>query len=650
MPKRRHFRLAILGLLLLSACDTVRIPGDKGQPPLRNADYFLEAAKSSSGTRAALMRLSASELLLEDKRNVEALNVLEGLRSAPLSEEDRQKLYLLLAEAQLRLERPVDALVSLESVPRVSSLNNTQKKQRLQMQTQAYSMNFQPVEAAASLVALQSLLNSVERLANEDAIWKLLRGLNLDTLGAGRQKSTSAELNGWLDLAILRVRHGTDPDQLPRVLLDWRQRYASHPANLRLPEELSFALDAKRLSFNKLAVLLPMTGRLSSTGRVIRDGLMMAYYNDNSPTKPAEVVVYDSAQGDINLTYQRAVNEGADVIVGPLDRDQVQKIATLPTLLVPTLSLNLVENLHAPLSFYQFGLPIEDEAKQVATRALSSYRNAVIITNNDALGDRANVTMQKWFERGEGKILTSLRIHDEKQVEPLVEQALGVDASKRRAKTLQQILGIELGSQPRRRQDVEVILLAAKPSTARRIKPYLNFYFAQDIPVFATSYLYSGQPDISRDKDLTGIEFPEAPWLINADDPLNQYRREASALWPQATTTQARFFALGHDAYMLTPELQRLQAFADFRLQGLTGKLRMDKQGRIARSMPWAKFRDGRAVGIGMMENPVLEAQLQEAEQLEAQLKQEEAQNAETDVELIPPPTLTPEMPPNPRP
>lgn len=631
MPKPGLFRLLILSSLLLTACETMRMPGDQGQPPLRNADYFLEAAKSSSGTRAALMRLSASELLLAENRNAEAVRVLEGLRSAPLSEADQQKLYLMLAEAQLRVERPVEALNALTTLPRADRLSNKQQRERYALLSRAYAANFQPVEAAEALVQLQEYFNSVERLSNENAIWELLRGLNQETLTSGRLQSKDTELHGWLDLALLRVRHGTDPDQLPRVLLDWRQRYPEHPANRRLPEELSVALTAKRFDINRLAVMLPMTGRLAATGRMIRDGLMMAYYQDQHPEKPNEIVFYDSAIGDIGQTYQRAITEGADVVIGPLEREHVQKVAASPSILVPTLALNLVDPMQPPLSFYQFGLPVETEARQVATRALSNYRQVVIITNNDVLGDRANVTMQKWIERGEGVVLNNIRIHDEKQVEPLIEQALGVDASKRRARQLQQILGIEVTSQPRRRQDIEVILLAAKPSTARRIKPYLNFYFAQDIPVLATSYLYSGQPDPGRDADLNGIEFLEAPWLTESSDYLNEQRRQVKALWPTATTTQARYFALGHDAYQIAPELQRLQAFSDFSLTGLSGKLRMDRQGRLSRALPWARFRDGRAIGIGMMENPVLEAELQEAEQREAEvLKAQQAAEGET--------------------
>ena len=48
---------------------------------------------------------------------------------------------------------------------------------------------------------------------------------------------------------------------------------------------------------------------------------------------------YDSA-GSVGGAYQKAVSEGADYVVGPLDRDQVSALFAQGNLPVPVLALN----------------------------------------------------------------------------------------------------------------------------------------------------------------------------------------------------------------------------------------------------------------------------------------------------------------------
>ncbi|HBM24713.1 MAG TPA: hypothetical protein DD411_14230, partial [Alcanivorax sp.] len=47
--------------------------------------------------------------------------------------------------------------------------------------------------------------------------------------------------------------------------------------------------------------------------------------------------------------------------------------------------------------------------------------------------------------------------------------------------------------------------LVADPNEGRQIKPALNFHYARDLPVFATSHLYNGTPAPRRDQDLDGV-------------------------------------------------------------------------------------------------------------------------------------------------
>ncbi|NQD39053.1 hypothetical protein HPT27_18710 [Permianibacter sp. IMCC34836] len=598
--------VSLVAMPLTGCVDDLRVQSPDDHPPLRNADYFLQAAKSATGTRAALMRLSAGELLLNEQRNDQAVEVLESLKDQPLSEDDRQRLHRARGQALLNVGRFSEAVAALELVPRPDRMDRDDYRHFLQLKVDALVGDRRPVEAAATRLVLGNQLDRSERPANEQAIWQLLKPLNYDTLFQYRSQIQSGLLAGWLDLALLYQRYSRTPDGLPQALSQWQARYPTHPAASNLPEELSRAAQANRIEVGQVALLLPLSGRLAATGRIVRDGFLAGYYGGGDADPSLRIRVYDSAGGDFVTLYRQAVADGAGAVIGPLVKEQLLQLSALGALPVPTLAMNMTDdpNQRADLLF-QFGLPVEDEAEQVATRALTSFRQAMIVSNQDAVGDRAAQTMQQAFEAGGGTVLANIKLGNDKEIEASVAAMLGVDSSRQRMKALQQTLGKELGFQVRRRQDIEVILLTVKPTSARQLKPFLNLYRGEDIPILATSQLFGGQPQPQLDEELNGIEFCDVPWLLDSGDATTAERQRIAGLWPAATGSQGRLFALGYDAWRLLPELTRLSAFPDYRVSGLSGLLRIDEFGRVHRALPWARFRDGRPVATQAATEPL---------------------------------------------
>jgi len=77
------------------------------------------------------------------------------------------------------------------------------------------------------------------------------------------------------------------------------------------------------------------------------------------------------------------VDEGAELIIGPLGREQVSQLSALEQLPVPTLAVNYSEDSEPAGNLYQFGLSAEDEARQVAQRAwVEGHRTAMILTTD----------------------------------------------------------------------------------------------------------------------------------------------------------------------------------------------------------------------------------------------------------------------------
>src|SRR5690606_34630455 len=87
----------------------------------------------------------------------------------------------------------------------------------------------------------------------------------------------------------------------------------------------------------KLAVLLPLTGDLSRAALPVRDGLLAGYYAENR--QRPEIVFHDTA-GGVDAAYDQATAAGADFVVGPLGRDEVDALFARASLPVPVLAPN----------------------------------------------------------------------------------------------------------------------------------------------------------------------------------------------------------------------------------------------------------------------------------------------------------------------
>ena len=148
---------------------------------------------------------------------------------------------------------------------------------------------------------------------------------------------------------------------------------------------------------------------------------------------------------------------------------------------------------------------------------------------------------------------------------------------------------------PVRRTDVDFLFLAATPQQAQQIKPTLAFQYAGDVPVYATSHLFTGAHTQAQMLDLEGIRFCETPWLLNTSSPLQQ---QVSSQWPQAGGSLGRLYAMGADAYQLASHLEQLKALPDTRIEGLSGTLSLGAGQRVQRQLPWAEFRGGQIIPL----------------------------------------------------
>ncbi|OUS01755.1 hypothetical protein A9Q81_09255 [Gammaproteobacteria bacterium 42_54_T18] len=485
-----------------------------------------------------------------------------------------------------------------------------------------------PVNANTAKTPLDLIHNSLKleksRSHNTQQIWLNLTALDAEELLPLSLSAAFDETKGWFQLAWLFRAHQDNLDSQISELNHWLTLYPEHPAASPLPESLAILSQLVQQRPNKIALLLPQKGPYLPASRAIQNGFLAAHYTDtkNADTKsvnskPAfietsrthqnqttlQIRVYDSSNTDTFIdTYQQAVLDGAELIIGALQKKNVKALQHYSRydesqlekggLPVPTIALNRADNeTQSPANLFQFGLSPDDEARQVATHALEyEYKNAAVLYPDSAWGERVfNTFNEQWTKFG-GTTTASATFDNKGNYSSAIKQMLMIQQSQSRANQLKRMLGIPFEFQPRRRQDIDFVFILASPKQARQIKPLLDFHYAADLPVYATSHIYSGKPKASKDRDINGVEFCDIPWLLTTPTETQQNLNQA---WPNTASRYRRLNALGVDAYRLHARIQLLTGVPGARFFGATGILSLSPKNLILRELNWAKIKKG---------------------------------------------------------
>jgi hypothetical protein len=343
-----------------------------------------------------------------------------------------------------------------------------------------------------------------------------------------------------------------------------------------------------------VALIMPITGRLASAGVSLREGFMTAFYH-TPVERRLHVRIYDTNELGVPAAVAQATREGAQLIVGPLTREQVIAAAAITGARAPILALNFLPTATpVPPAFYQFALSPEDEAREVARHVIADgHRAGVALVPSGDWGNRVLTAFSQELQAGGGTLLAQSPIDiGLTDYSPEIMQVLGLSDSRARAKRLESVLGIKLDAEPRPRGDVEFIFAASQVNTARLLLPQLRFHYVGGIPTYATSDSY--EPSPSANQDLDGLIFPDMPWILGSE--LAESVRDAVRVaWPNEAAPRNRLFAFGFDAYLLAAALQGEPGTTQLDVQGLTGRLSLDAQHRVHRELEWGEIHNGQA-------------------------------------------------------
>lgn len=197
---------------------------------------------------------------------------------------------------------------------------------------------------------------------------------------------------------------------------------------------------------------------------------------------------------------------------------------------------------------------------------------------------------QEEFLQDDRQIVAALRFPESQNDHGTVlQRALKIDESKARKRSVENTLQTRLEFEPVRRDDVDVIFMAANTTQARLIRPQLKFHDAGSIPVYATGRVYSGQPDPARNRDMDGVRFPATRWQLE-----HPGREDIPGISSIRGGSLSELFALGQDAWNVLPWLKLMSKDPGFKFPGQSGDYSDAHGGTLKRQPAWAEFSRGR--------------------------------------------------------
>ncbi|WP_323815353.1 penicillin-binding protein activator [Cellvibrio sp. NN19] len=597
----------------LASCSSNAPKSDQGkssaaktQSAKPSASALLKQANQAQSPERERLVLEAAQAYIDAQQYNRARDLLVDMNSDELPDNQYVKHTDLLSTVALH-EGSNFLAHGILTKPRLEQQWQSMEPQTevalREKRAQVFALLGEAQLSVAERIQLSSLIDNKTQLqTNQDLLWQSLMSIPFAELQQLAQHENGQAARGWYSLATINKNNQIDLEQQRAQLEAWLDQWRTHPAHDNLPNDLRLLQSLIDQQPKQVALLLPMQGKLAEAGEAVRDGFFAAYFEalSNGRSTP-EVRQYDSS-GDALAAYQQAVADGADLVIGPIDKENVTELSLMPSLEVPVLSLNYPDAPPAePLKgFYQFGLAVEDEARQVARQAfLEGHRQAMVIIPSQEWSERSARAFTEEWEKLGGIVVNRTQFQNSANYSGLVKDAMLIEQSQIRAREMQDLLGIQLQSSPRSRSDVDMIFLIANPAQARQIKPTFAFHYAGKIPVYATSQVYSGQPDPKMDRDLNGIRFNTMPWLFDT----TSKEKQIIAQHTKSAAVYGRLHALGADAFRLYARLPQLEQVADMRIYGATGALHMLSDGRIEREQIWVRFRNGEAQPLPMVIN-----------------------------------------------
>lgn len=611
MTSRIHFALLTLAVLTLSACQpsstvTVRPDNDAvslAESALQSGDFaaaaqqFLALAEKITGPNKSLYAFKAGQAYFKAGQFSPAFSAFNQVTLSELSEAMQVEMATTQAKMSLDQNQAEQALNYL-AVLDETTLSPTYKEDILLIKVEAYRQTENWLELANSYITLSTLVYESQAQAYQTDLWFALMQMTPQALDVFNPGLPPAIDSGWFALAYAVKSYQQYPDTLSVAIEDWHRVYPNHPADPSLYED--FIKQGIELpdDVKEIAVLLPASGPYASAAKAIKRGLIAAHFVAESNSQLRFYPVTADKQTnttDVWEQYTAAMDNNASIVIGPLSKQAVDELAQAEALPVPVIALNRSQNTLSQANLFQFGLAPEDDAFAAADYAIAQgMERALVLAPQGQWGERiAAAFVDRWLANG-GTLINQGQYDAEKSdFSYIIKPLLGLNSSEQRRKNLQSALAKSVEFEPRRRDDIDFLFLAAKPLKARQLMPQLKFHRSGGLPVIATSHAYGGKPNKQQDIDLNGLVLNQIPWSFAENRTTDPVFNALTNNGKTELGTLNRLYALGVDAYQLIAQLKNMTRSESVVYNGATGQLSVDGEGNIKRQTQFATFTNG---------------------------------------------------------
>ena len=588
--------------LLLSGCATGN-RNDSGNesatlnafgPLTHDSQWYLTNIDNTAPENRFALQVLATRRLIADGDATQANAIQQQLAKEATT--PRQKVALRLLNA-LQLGKQGQSSKALNRIAGIDlrPLDSNTVQFYYRLQSDLLLKTGQKTAAANSLISLDPYLNGETASKNHQQIWALLQGSDATTLktytnAANRMKREKAA--GWFELAqISQLKQ----DQAKQYA-DWQKHYPEHPAiglftpAADAPVQPTIADNNQSVTattqIQKVAVLLPLSGKLAGPASALKTGLEQAnlasgnkltlnYYDENSQSMPELLA--------------RAEKDGAQLIIGPLQKNKVEQLVASHAS-VPVLALNQLDGQPAANNLYYFSLSPEAEAAQIAQKIHEDgMQHPLLLLPSNALGERTAAGFNNYWKSLELGDASVAKFRSRDELLSLLRQKLGGKGGSLQAGQVQSLAN-DPANDPNR---VDAIYMLASAFEASNIKSSVDLMLG-DSTVRPTYYLGSKsnssglKPDVAL--ALNGMQLGDMPLMLNrVPDEL----AKATTALPQANGDQLRLYAMGHDAGTLVNQLSQLRQNPDMTINGLTGVLHVTTDGVILHDLIWTHYNNG---------------------------------------------------------
>ena len=598
-----NYRIISLTLcaFLLSACNSMNLNVDQPQNRVQTTDnsasqdndlpasiYHPQKATKISEELSTAYELAKSLYLDANyERAIETLDNDVLVSPSPIQFE----AYLLAALAASQMEDTVQSFEYLKEAELLSIARHPDNQNRIKEVKASVLEHFSHWRAVVSTrMDLSYNLAFDEGEENQGKLWRAIQNLTQNEIDAFYQQEQPL-LNGWLTISETLRNQTLSIDQQIKAFEQWRLENPNHPASILPPEDFQIMSSIKEMAPERIVLMLPLGGNLERASQAVIDGFFASFYNQKED-RPQVFIIDVNNYSNISDALFAANEKQPDVIIGPLQKSNVAQISRL-NLPYPVIALNQLDINQTRKQLYHFSLSPEDEIKEIisfakqngATKAaILSIQDTWALKQSDEFRDAAlkeNITItsnQAYSNTPKGR-------------QDAIQKLLLIDESHARKKLVERWTRTKVDSIARSRKDLDYVYYVGKLNDAKQIRPLIDFYFADEIPMLASSTLNDSAPEKSTNpSDIERILFTEIPALTPYSEMLAELDKN------QHSNILRRLQALGADSYLLANKYQLFTLLPSTKVSANTGIITIDNNGIFHKRPEIMTYRKGNLV------------------------------------------------------